>query len=66
MTSPDELADLTLAELNAHMAAVDAAAEHARESDVIDWDVLGDGEAAVAEAAARVAERRGRTRLWNG
>ena len=53
MTSRDDLADLTGAELNARMAAIDAAAEHARESDVIDWDVLRRGEDAVAEVAAR-------------
>jgi hypothetical protein len=51
--TPEDLATMTVPELVEHMGAVDEAALHARECEVIDWDVLRRGEDAVAEVAAR-------------
>jgi hypothetical protein len=47
------LAAMTVPELNEYMAAVDEAAQHARESEVYDQDVLRRGEDALAEHRAR-------------
>ena len=60
-----DLAGLTAAELDARMAAIDAAALHARESEVYDQDALCDGEAAVRETAERCRQHRGGARLWS-
>lgn len=49
----DRLLLMTDAEFDAHMAAVDAGAQHAREAQVSDWRVISEGEAAVAEVARR-------------